>query len=364
MKKLILLSYFIILPAFADFLDEQDLCTEDKTCCFHSLTTKTRHLWTIDVDKSYCHDGLVQGFTTVTLKDSLNRTVETLHGFFHQGYWLTNFVGNINTFYRFSPDEGVQDFIFKSGEDKELHLTYYSIARATQSDGEHYSAFTTCAPETSLLIAHDPITDFKQSLFQSALLKQAQKHQLKLCPETDKIHILGIPQNSHSSQDKVFQADVDLKNEEISISYHAPIDKNAIPKPSELRHEDGENILTIRPQKQEQITVTYGEALLTHPSIPQTLVPKRKDVQSATDLALTAKIMDNQVSGSVVVYVDRMSEQHAIVTRPFPLVLQTQTALSPGWYVINGTFTYDGQDNIVQVLSATSCQKEWCEDEN
>ena len=355
MKKLIFLSLLCALPVHADLLDEQDLCTEDKSCCIHSLTTKQKKLWTIAVDKSYCHDGFVQGFTTVSIKDSLNRTAETLHGFFYKGYWLTDFTGKTDVFYRSSPDDGVQDFIFQSGEDKDLHLTYYAVARAVQSDAQHYSAFTLCGETATLIVMHDPISDFKQSLFQSALLKQARAHIQHLCPQTQKLQILGAPINTHNTQQAVFQADIDLSTDEVRLLYHTPIDKNNIPKPTELRHEDGENILTIQPQKLETPVPSQSTKVQTEKA--------NNDTQSATDLALIAKI-NGQTNGKSVVYVDHMTQdQQAQVTHPTPLLLQVSTALAAGWYLINGTFSHDGENTLVTTSSVKSCQKEWCENE-
>ena len=363
MKKLILLSLLCTLPAYADFLDEQDLYTPDKACKIHYLTKKPKNLWSIELDKSYCKDGIVQGFTTVTLKDSLNRTVETLHGFFHQGYWLTNFTGPIEHHVRSSPDDGIQDFIYQTGKDQDLHLSYYLVARAKYMDGQHYSAFYPCPEIPILLVAHEPTADFKQSLFQSAIIKQAQTHLLQLCPEAKGIQILGTSLNKLDTDMAIFQADVDFDKESITMNYREPIDKTTIPKPTELRRENGENILTIRPDKQGEIQTTYGQAPTQK---PQELPKKRlTNLKSAIDLSLITQITGTQSKGQAVVYVDHMDEnQMAVTTIPQTLLLSGQTALSPGWYMIQGAFTYDGKDTVVQLTSAKPCQKEWCFDEN
>jgi len=362
MKKLIFFSLLCALPAYADFLDEQDLYTADKTCKIHYLTSKPKNLWSIELDKSYCKDGMAQGFTTVALKDSLNRTVETLHGFFHQGYWLTNFTGPIEHYVRSSPDEGVQDFIYQTGKDEDLHLSYYLVARAKYMDGQHYSAFYPCSEKPILLVAHEPTTDFKQSLFQSAIVKQAQTHLLQLCPEAKGVQILGTSLNKLDTDMAMFQADVDFDEESITMNYREPIDKSVIPKPTELRREEGESILTIHPDKKGQIETTYGETSQK----PQELPTKRPtNLQSAIDLSLITQITGTQTKGQVIVYVDHMNEnQMAVTTFPQTLLLNGQTALSPGWYIIQGAFTYEGNNTLVQLTSAKPCQKEWCLDEN
>lgn len=364
MRYIFVLLLLIASSAHADLLDEQDLPTSEKDCKIHYLTPKNRNLWTISVDKNYCHDGWVHGFTTVTIKDALNRTVETLHGFFHHGYWLTDFIGKTDEIFRSNPEDGLQDLIYKTGADTDLNATYYTVARATLNDEKHYSAFTTCSKETTLLVAHDPISDFKQSLFQTALLKQAQEHLLKMCSQTKRIHIFGTAANAHTTQQAVFHADINLENEEIKISYHSPIDKSAIPMPSELRHEGGEHLLTIHPQK-ETVKATYGEEKKQPipPPPPKSKLPK--NTQSATDLALTAKVSNVSTQGRAIIFVDHMgTDQLANITRPTPLKMRVQTAMTQGWYVIDGTFNPENADIVIQPLTVKKCQKEWCTDED
>lgn len=359
MKWFLFILIFYALPALANSLDEQKLSNASKTCSIHYLTPKHRNLWSIEVDKSYCKDGFVQGFTTVTLKDALNRNTETLQGFFHQGYWLSDFIGQIDTFYRASPGKGVQDFIFKTGENEDLGLIYYLIARSTQLDEKHYSVFNICPDTPTLLVSHEPLDDFKKSLFQNSVLDQAQKRLLELCPKAQKLQILGINKQKPDTENVFFQADINLSDESITISYRPIIDKTNIPKPTELRREQSENLLTLQaqPQAEENSEKTSENTLVQ-------LSPE-KSFQSAVDLALISHILGKETTGEVVVYVDHMNKsQQAIVTKPSPLVLEYQTALSPGWYLIQGTFQQKEKLSTVQVSSAKLCQKEWCSDEN
>ena len=363
MKKLILFLLCSVFPAHADFLDEQDLYTADKSCKIHYLTAKQKNLWTIEVDKSYCKEGLVSGFTSVILKDSLNRTTETLHGFFHQGYWLTDFTGPINQFYRFSPDDGIQDFIYQTGQDKDLNLTYYLVARATYAQDQHYSAFTQCSENPILLMTHEPTSDFKKSLFQSAVIKAAQTHFLNLCPNAKNLQILAVSDKKINTDSAVFQADIDFTEESITTTYHDFSNTVNMPKPTELRHENAENILTIKPNIQDKITTSYE----TQANTPDTKEPHKKQngLKSAIDLALLAQITGKNITGKTVVYVDHTdAHQRAVVTLPTPLFLQSQTALSSGWHIIQGSFLYNNHEIIVQLMSAKQCQKEWCFDEN
>ena len=64
-----------LAPCFANENDEQVLFTKNKSCAIHYLTPKTKKLWSIEVDEGYCHDGWVQGFTSVIIKDALDRII-------------------------------------------------------------------------------------------------------------------------------------------------------------------------------------------------------------------------------------------------------------------------------------------------
>ncbi len=366
MNKLILCLCFFVLPVLADYLDEQDLYTPNKDCKIHYLTSKQKSLWTIDVDKSYCKDGTINGFTAVTIKDSLNRPIETLKGFFHQGYWLSDFTNPINEYYRFSPDDNVQDFIYKTGQDQDLRLTYYLVARAKREDGQNYPAFISCSETPILLVAHEPTADFKKSLFQNAVLKATQTHLLQLCPKAHQLQILGLSPSQLNTENSLFQANVNFEQEAVTINYTEPVNKDAIPKPTELRHENGENILTIRPAEKGQISSSYinGEEKTLSPT-KEPKIKKREDLKSAVDLALVSKITGTEIDGKTIVFVDHINEhQMGVITIPLTLLIRTQTAISPGWYIIQGKFSYDGENTIIQLTSAEPCQKEWCFDEN
>lgn len=160
-----------IFPCSAQETDEQTLFTENKTCAIHYLTPKQKKLWTIAVDESYCQKGWVNGFTTVVIKDSLDRTAQELKGYFHQGYWLSDFPGSIEKIQRLTSKKGVQNLLFKIQSDENIDL--YMMTESTLKDGE-YSAFKICPEQPILMTVHEPATDFGQSLFQTKILKAAQ----------------------------------------------------------------------------------------------------------------------------------------------------------------------------------------------
>lgn len=362
-----LVCVFLFLSSsvcFAESLDEQILSTSDKSCSIHYLAAKEKKHWTITVDASYCHGGWVQGFANVVVKDVLDRSIETMNGFFHQGYLLAEFVDRLDTFYRFSPQEKMQDFIFKSGEDKELNLEYYTVARSSELKN-HYGPFIVCPEKPTLFVVHEPISDFKQSLFQTSLFKKAKEHILKRCPKATALEVLGTS-DKPSSEKWILRANLDFASEEITLNYQFPVDKNEIPRPKELRREGGENLLTV-PATKEAIEkrLNTKEVIEKQAPMPTSAEENDKKRKSAVDLALLTRVLKNNSEGQVIVYVNQQRLDKTFeVTRPLPLILKTQESLVPGWYLIDGIFQAEGSDVVVQVLSAKLCLKEWCMDEN
>lgn len=356
MKKVLFVFALLwgTITCFASGLDEQEIQTEDKKCAIHYLTSKPKKLWSIDVNPSYCHEGLVHGFTSVVLKDSLGRTAKTLEGYFYKGYWLSDYIGETDTFYRISPDWKQQDFVFLLAFDDELKTTFYLAAHAEEKEG-NYSSFEVCSQQPVLFALHQPVEDFKASLFQSKLLKKAQKLISTKCPSTQKFTLLGVEKMTFPVT-WMFQAQVDLKNSEINLMYRP--DKDLIPRPSELRREVGEKLLTVPAQK-----VPEKEILLNE-TISKEKQTKLNGVQSAVDLALLAQVFQREVEGQVVVYVENRNADYSFaVTRPYPLMLHSQEMLSPGWYLVNGVFHPDKGAVVLQVQNVKHCPKEWCLDD-
>lgn len=362
MKKIIFLSWiFFIFPTWATDLDEQNLFSQNKQCALHYLSPKEKKLWTIETPESYCTNQWVQGFTTVTIKDALNRTAHTLTGYFHQGYWLSDFTGKINTFVRNSPEEGVQDFIYHIGKDNDLNTDFYLVARSTQNE-KNYTPFMLCPEQPILLAIHENRTNLQQSLFQTGLIKTAKEHLQKICPKATKVHLFTNTSNITTNA-AILEITTDFQNDTLTINYFNNKAQETPLKPQELRTETSETLLTIQAQKQPQ-----KEAEEKNNTTKQTtdLPPKKnkKRFDSATDLALSAKVLQTPVKGKTAVWVAETKQtKQAQVTRPYPLLLQTQTSLSTGWHLIEGTFTHSTTQPIVQVEKATKCKKEWCANE-
>ena len=362
MKKiLILLLLFGTNYGFAGVLDEQEIKTENQKCAIHYLTPKQKNLWSIEVDENYCSKGWVQGFATVVLKDALSRTARTLKGFFYQGYWLSDYPGEISSFNRLSLKENTQDFIFPVFFDEDLKITYYMVTRASQQNGI-YKEFEFC-PSTPLLVAtHQPVSDFKQSLFQAHLLKEAKKYIHQKCPQARSVSIIGMQEMTENAP-PIFQADINITTDETTLTYHTMTEKKDVPHPTELRHEQAEPLLTIHPSK-DVVAKTDTFSLSTELIQSGTTTPPKNTRQSAVDIALLAHVLQNQIKAKTIVYVNAPQKDYSFeVTHPLPLTIQTTEVLAPGWYIITGLFQPQEDKTLVQVETAQKCKKEWCANE-
>ncbi|MBQ4472551.1 MAG: hypothetical protein II942_04865 [Alphaproteobacteria bacterium] len=350
--------------AEAESLDEIVLSNAQNTCKIYYLTTKQKKLWTIDVDSALCKDGWVDGFATVSVKDPLNRLVETLHGYFFNGHWFLEYPGNITTFQRTNPQTNTQSFIFQAAQEPDLELTYYAVARTTRPKDSVYSGFRLCSERPVFLVAHDPIGDFQQSLFQSTTLKNAKKLLPKLCPKSKQFELLGVSPQNPTDTNWTFQAIVDLENDENTLKYNTQHAGRNIPMPTELRHEDGEKLLTIQPQSEGTTKTLYGEQPLPTEEIETIFIPESEPAKSAFDLALLARVKATDVRGRAMIHIDNVSLDETIsVDLPVPLTAKGDAKLTPGWYMATGLFRNEDGKDFIQILSAKPCLKDWCPDE-
>ncbi len=366
---LFLLCVCFNLSAGAFPLDEQIISTNDNRCKINYLSSKTKKMWTIELVNGNCEDGWVQGFAKINIKDPLNRTTETIDGFFHHGYWLTDFTQDISRFQRISPSKDTQSFIFPIAEDLDFDATYLAIAQSIRQPGRSYPGFTVCTEEPILLIHHPQADDFQQSLFQSGLLNQAKEKIKKLCPKSKKAKLFGAETNSYDSSKWVFQANIDFQNDTVTIHTQ---DANKIshntPKPTEIRTENAENLLTVTPQKNHPPKASYSSSLPTpslkekRPEISMTIPwDDMTKMQSAIDLALMAKVISYGVQGRTAVLINNvLIDNSAIVTKPTALTLKNVFNVQPGWHMITGRFYQEKGTIYVQVLSSQLCQKEGC----
>ena len=363
-KYLLLLACVIAFPLYANELDEVVIPNKDNTCQMRYLSQKSKNLWTIDVQPSSCRDGWVEGFATVSLKDSLERLVETLHGYFYNGYWFLEFPGEIKSFQRSSPQKNIQSFIFPIQQEDNLELIYYGVARTERPENGAYSAFHLCSKKPVFLVAHDPVHDFQQSVFESAVLKNAQKTLKQICPEATNFELFGVSTKNPNDNAWFFHAQIDSKKNENIVQYKTATNTNtSMPRPTELRHEDGEHLLTVKPDS-ERIKVSYGDTPMPEPPTKTIIIPATEPLKSAVDLVLLARTKTTDVRGRAVIHINTTQlNETTQIDLPTPLIGKGLPDLKPGWYIVGGLFRYENNQDVIQILSAKNCLKEWCEDE-
>ena len=346
-------------PCMAQETDEQLLTTENKSCAIHYLTPKAKKLWTIEVDESYCQKGFVQGFTTVLIKDSLGRTAQELKGYFHQGYWLSDFPGPIAEFQRGFPQNKAQTLLFKIQSDNDTD--FYLATQSTPKE-DHYSAFEICTIVPTIMAVHEPATAFGQSAFQTQILSLAQKLVKERCPQAKQWQIIGGTNQILAEGDGPFHANINLTSDETTLSFNSPIPLKEKLHPTELRHESAEPILTIQPEPPHIQSASEEKQEMTPPPF-QEISGTPQQTQSAVDLALMAHVLQSPIQGKAVIYIDDTKDGLSI-TRPLPLKLQTTQPLNKGWHIVMGMFKPQKATTDIHILWAKACLKEWCTDED
>ena len=239
------------------------------------------------------------------------------------------------------------------------------MAQATQQK-DKYTSFNLCPEQPLLLAVHEPINDFDQSIFQTKLITQAQILMKQSCPNIQEFQLIGGSKQICTEESGPFHATINMRTEEITFSYTALPSPENRPRPTELRHESGERLLTIQPQASidsEQETANLKQTGSTTETSEINFSPDQ--IQSAVDLALTSQVLKTSIQGKTILYIENKGlSQNPIATRPLFLTIQSPRPLNSGWYVIQGTFVPHHDNTNVHILWEKSCKKEWCADEN
>lgn len=190
--KSIFMMLFCFVPAFVYAgLDEFVISTEDKKCAIHYLTNRTKFNWTIKVKESACQNGWVEGDAEVQLYSPTKQLMETLSGFFSQGYWLnTTFIPEGRIIERNSPAERTQSLSFLLGRDEEANITYVGQLRAIQPPDRPYGAFEGC-PDFRILVVVPEKEVFQNSAFQEKIAEQGIVYARSYCSSLETIALFG-----------------------------------------------------------------------------------------------------------------------------------------------------------------------------
>ena len=343
---------FLSCTVFAA-LDEVIISNEDKTCAIHYLTTKTKFNWTIKVDTKNCKNGWVDGYASVQLYSPRKEQMETLTGFFNEGYWTDTFPATGQVIERTSPEERTQSLSFLLGKDEEANITYIGQLRAVQPEARPYSAFQGC-PDLRILIVVQKREIFQNIAFQDRIVQQGLKWAHQYCSAPDILALFGA--TTPTQPEIIFQMQVDtITGDRTIISPVSTQKNNEENKPSEIREEKADVLLSVEPQE-ENASVSYTPSLVAHsPKTPETT--KEKEILS--HLQILSKIKGTPVKGRIAVHIHKVSlDNTAITDLPEKIELLYHPNMKEGWAVVEGVLN----EGKMQVSSIQSCQQEWCTD--
>ena len=335
-------------------LDEFVISTEDKTCSIHYLTNRTKYNWTIKVKASSCKDGWVDGDADVQLYSPTKQLMETLSGFFSQGYWLDNFPPVKQIIERGSPAEHIQSLSFLLGKDEEADITYVGQLRAVQPENRTYSAFQGC-PDFRVLVVVPEGDVFQNPAFQNKIAEQGVKYARFYCPTIEVVALFGA--TSMYSPKIIFQMQVDPATEEKEIIPVSEKKQDLDKKPLELRTEETDVLLSVEPSEEDKTIVSYipkTDSLSQEENIS-------KDVQRMVlgDMRILSNVSGQSVLGKTVVHINQvLLDGTGLTDLPEEIQLKYYPNLKTGWAVVKGDF----KAGVMRVFDVQFCKQEWCTD--
>ena len=352
MKKLIflVLSFFPVLASAG--LDEFVISTEDKSCAIHYLSSRTKYNWTIKVNPASCQNGWVEGAAEVQLFSPQKEKMETLSGFFKEGYWLDSFPPIGKIIERSSPQNKVQALAFLLGEDKEADITYIGQLRAVQPEERPYGAFQGC-PDFRVLVVVPNEAVFKNTAFQDKISEQGLLYARSYCAKPEILALFGATSAAHP--EILFHMQVDPTTEERKILPVPKREKKEALFPAELRTEKTDVLVSVQPEA-EKTAVYYDIPMSQRLSAPK---EQKKEKEILEHLQILSRISGQSVHGRVVVHINKLSlDGSAITDLPNEIQLLYYPGLKTGWAIVEGILN----QNKMQVSNVQFCKNEWCTD--
>ena len=370
MKKItvIILFIFLIFPLKTRATNANHIITDKaQKCKIHYLSSTPKKMWYIKTDND-CPNGWVEGFANVQLFDLFDTEVIAISGFFKQGYWLEQFTHLEKPMFYSSLNEDTKTLSFLIDTDQPSNTQYLALFRSTREKDRAYSSFFTCKKEAYFLVVHPYTEDFKNPAFQGRIFKQLRQEAKILCPDIQRLIILGVTTTQTPSTNWIFHADMDLTTGQTNLRYRQSAADEKNDKPSELRKEKAEPIVSITSSPTTIIHADYG--IQTPKTNSEIVTSKNKSSQlwdytdynySALDLALLAKITPQPIQGKAVMHIASVSlDGTGAVDQPCPILLQQAIDLKPGWVKVQGSFSIQNDKIIVKPLTIYPCTQEWC----
>ncbi len=322
-------------------LDEVVISTVDGQCALRYLTTYPKENWTIQTNQKNCEGGFVQGYGQVELYDAAHRLNEKLTGFFLDGYWLGDFMGQGSVLDRMTPAEHQQSLTFQLGQ--EGQATYVVQLRAEQEENRPYGPFTGC-PDFRLMVVVPQESLFQEVEFQEKIANRADQYAHSLCSDLENITVFGATQLKPKSSDIVFQMSVDPDTQERHIIPVSQIAEGLASSPIELRRQSGEVLFR-----------TDAETKNAKPVQPTELFQRT----ALAHLDVLSRLTGKPVKGKVIVHVKQLNlDGSALVDLPQQILLKNSPDLQTGWLEVSGLYE-KGQMSVHEVKP---CLRKWCED--
>ena len=356
---------------------DEVLITTDRTCAIHFLTHDNTTGWYLTEVEGACPNGVLEGAGLVTVRNAFGKTVGQLNGFFHQGYWVGHHevLAPLKTL--LLKDETEQTLVVDLGKEERLDIKYLGKLTATRRSDNTYGPFSGCRPTQILAVTGQPDL-FEDEAVQQELINSAINRAKNLCPDTEWIYFYASQSENPDNQEIVFFADINLESRKIKVRRLPSSRRNrdllgdgsqvsAIPQPKEIRRETGLPVVQITPVKPEQ---ERGVAVSSQPEVAKQPVPipvqtipvqtqsvsvvpepEAQNTVSALEnlddipaLLTAARLLKQPIDGKALVRIHHFDEKgEAVLDEPIPLQA-TGKALSLGWGIAEGLFSYRADD--------------------
>ncbi len=178
-----------ILYESGKVLNEYLIYTADKQCFLHYLSpVAPSQNQTIQITKQsdlkevQC---LEKGFASVDIKDEKNNSLQTLNGYFLNGFFIGATPLNSYAIKRSANADGTQHLYYFIDKDDELDIEYIGKMNAHLINGV-YTSFESCSPfEVTLKTQNKDL--FKENDTIQNLFTVAKSYALTLCPQVQQI---------------------------------------------------------------------------------------------------------------------------------------------------------------------------------
>ncbi|MBP5534987.1 MAG: hypothetical protein J6Y03_05760 [Alphaproteobacteria bacterium] len=318
-------------------LNEYLIYTPDKKCFLHYLSIKSLSMYkNIQINQlspSENDQCLEKGFASVNITDDKNNLIQTLTGYFLNGFFIGSVPLNSYAIKRSAEADGTQNLFYFIDKDDNLKVQYIGEMHSYLENDGTYTHFDACNPFEILLqtqnkaLFNDPVTI--QNLF-----TVVKSYARTICPQVEHI---------------VFKATDSPSLDNNGIFFQKTFYKDA---PSDIWMED------------------------TNISSNHVLEPTEAQVYSDSHANLDEEIQITDDQEYIIHVSDKTNKRVLFVDKPY-LMKATQNEhtleLKPGWYKVKAKFSpmedlekkrtgisLNEKAAIIDIESAKACKNSDC----